>query len=474
MPGKRMRLVALLLCAVGATAGFPAMAAPHGSGQPARQAPKLVALFAASKSGTGVRIDKDLVVIAVPAANGDPVSLSAPASTAEHHSKVGKTVSAPIRGTVLASDADGFVLARMPAAGLDAAGLPIATISRADAKFGDSATIASPSGNQVSATLESSRRLFILPRSKIQVSGTQPASGGALFNGCDQLVGMLAGSGKPATHAEATTLATIQNLIDKAAVKVTVASKACDTPGDGLGRLSNRFAADSQSARAQAAAADTAIRDLKQQLASGRFGQGGKSGAEARLATLTTESDKARAAAGRSDAAVERIKTYRRWHDRSRVIAVLLLVLAVALAGAAVVLLRRNRGRVRDREESIAILTKKRNDVDQLLNARPWRDVVLQGDSGILKISAVQLSEGGTGAVIGRSEASADVTFSPADISRRHAKLFVRDNMLWVVDLGSVGGTSINGRRVDSEAPVSLSTGDEVQLASHRFKVRIL
>jgi len=250
-------------------------------------------------------------------------------------------------------------------------------------------------------------------------------------------------------------------------VKVTPEAKTCDAPGDGLTLMSDRLATDAQSARARATALDTQIAAL------GTPPAAGKATTANRIAALQKEASAARAAAARSDEAVDRIKTYRTRHDRGRVIAVLLVVVAIAFIAAAIVLWRRNRIRLRDREESIAILTQKTSEADRALEGRPWRDVVLKGESGILKIGAAQLADGGKGAVIGRSENSADVTFSPADISRQHARMFVREGTLWIVDLGSVGGTTVNNRKVGGESPVSLGNDDIVQLASHHFKVRI-
>jgi len=52
-------------------------------------------------------------------------------------------------------------------------------------------------------------------------------------------------------------------------------------------------------------------------------------------------------------------------------------------------------------------------------------------------------------------------------ISRHHARLTIRDGRLWLEDLGSTNGTSVNGRRL--RRPVALAPGDRVAFASLVF-----
>ena len=46
-------------------------------------------------------------------------------------------------------------------------------------------------------------------------------------------------------------------------------------------------------------------------------------------------------------------------------------------------------------------------------------------------------------------------------LSRRHARIFEQDGVVYIADLGSLNGTTVNGVSVDS-TPVRLQRGDEI------------
>ena len=63
--------------------------------------------------------------------------------------------------------------------------------------------------------------------------------------------------------------------------------------------------------------------------------------------------------------------------------------------------------------------------------------------------------------VIGR-DVNVDVVINTAEVSRRHARLYLDGGAYVVEDLGSTNGTFVNGQRL--AAPASLRTGDIIML----------
>ncbi|MEQ1066692.1 FHA domain-containing protein [Acinetobacter sp. XH1741] len=70
--------------------------------------------------------------------------------------------------------------------------------------------------------------------------------------------------------------------------------------------------------------------------------------------------------------------------------------------------------------------------------------------------------------LVGRHQ-DADLLLQAAEISRRHAALLLKDQMLWVQDLNSSNGTFVNDIRIEQEK--QLHDGDIVQFASYKFSV---
>lgn len=81
----------------------------------------------------------------------------------------------------------------------------------------------------------------------------------------------------------------------------------------------------------------------------------------------------------------------------------------------------------------------------------------LQGETPGRKVvlTAAELS-------IGRDDSSNLVLSQPA-ISRQHARIFQRDNIWYIIDLGSANGTHVNGTPVHN-SPIQLRSGDIIQM----------
>ncbi|WHI53035.1 FHA domain-containing protein [Microbulbifer sp. MLAF003] len=69
--------------------------------------------------------------------------------------------------------------------------------------------------------------------------------------------------------------------------------------------------------------------------------------------------------------------------------------------------------------------------------------------------------------VIGRSD-ECDIAFSLSHLSRRHARLEVREGLLFVVDLGSANGTYVNNRRITE---CRVRRGDDLRFDTLSFSV---
>jgi pSer/pThr/pTyr-binding forkhead associated (FHA) protein len=56
-------------------------------------------------------------------------------------------------------------------------------------------------------------------------------------------------------------------------------------------------------------------------------------------------------------------------------------------------------------------------------------------------------------------------------VSRIHARLYMQDKHLYIVDLHSTNGTYVAGKRLEADTPTSLSNGAEVLLGSLMIQV---
>ncbi len=110
--------------------------------------------------------------------------------------------------------------------------------------------------------------------------------------------------------------------------------------------------------------------------------------------------------------------------------------------------------------------------------ARPKVEYVLDGrdEEGIrylLRIAGDQLQDG-EGIVIGRNPEESPYVINHADVSRKHARMRVMRDRVFIEDLGSTNGTSVNGQTIDDKGPVSVESGDQIIIGSVVMKLRVL
>ncbi len=91
----------------------------------------------------------------------------------------------------------------------------------------------------------------------------------------------------------------------------------------------------------------------------------------------------------------------------------------------------------------------------------------------LLRISGDQLVNP-EGVIIGRNPEDSPYIINHADVSRRHARIRVMKNRVFIEDLGSTNGTSVNGQSIEDRGPVSVDNGDQIIIGSVVMKLRVL
>jgi len=104
-------------------------------------------------------------------------------------------------------------------------------------------------------------------------------------------------------------------------------------------------------------------------------------------------------------------------------------------------------------------------------------DCVLEGEDGegkrhLLKLHRSVLGET-SGVVIGRNPRDATYVVENEGVSREHIRLYVKEDALYVEDLGSANGTRIHGIDVSPGQPATLKDGDTVDIGPVTFSVSL-
>jgi hypothetical protein len=106
---------------------------------------------------------------------------------------------------------------------------------------------------------------------------------------------------------------------------------------------------------------------------------------------------------------------------------------------------------------------------DEVTEASPLEDFGMEGPALVVRSGGGRAGEHfvpqGERTTIGRSP-DCDIFLDDVTVSRRHAVLVRRDGAFVIEDQGSLNGTFVNRRRIDS---AELTDGDELQIGKYRL-----
>ena len=91
----------------------------------------------------------------------------------------------------------------------------------------------------------------------------------------------------------------------------------------------------------------------------------------------------------------------------------------------------------------------------------------------LLRISGDQLGKD-DGVVIGRNPKDSPYIINHSDVSRKHARIKLLKDRIFIEDLGSTNGTSVNGQAIEEKGPVTVNNGDQIIIGSVVMKLRVL
>jgi hypothetical protein len=92
-----------------------------------------------------------------------------------------------------------------------------------------------------------------------------------------------------------------------------------------------------------------------------------------------------------------------------------------------------------------------------------WR---IDGRTHDGKAVSIEIDNDNDRVVVGRSRRLADVVVEDSSLSRRHARLRLRDHRLEIEDLNSNNGVYLNKRRIEKVEPIPISAGDTLRLGN--------
>lgn len=90
------------------------------------------------------------------------------------------------------------------------------------------------------------------------------------------------------------------------------------------------------------------------------------------------------------------------------------------------------------------------------------------------RVSGSSLLKAPRGLVVGRQPQSSDILINHPEISRAHLRISLKEGVVYVEDLGSTNGSSVNMAPLMPNTPISLRSGDALAMGKITFQVRFL
>ncbi|MEM0986475.1 MAG: FHA domain-containing protein [Pseudomonadota bacterium] len=133
--------------------------------------------------------------------------------------------------------------------------------------------------------------------------------------------------------------------------------------------------------------------------------------------------------------------------------------------------------RARRLRSDLAAVKDEKRDIEEAKAAAEarWHDCVLESEQGFtVKLPGSKLLKAHGGVTVGRSRSEADVVIDRDDVSRRHARFEVVNEIVELTDLGSTNKTRVNGGALDHGAPRRLYEGDRISFGTNEFSFKIV
>ncbi|MEO1322538.1 MAG: FHA domain-containing protein [Pseudomonadota bacterium] len=133
--------------------------------------------------------------------------------------------------------------------------------------------------------------------------------------------------------------------------------------------------------------------------------------------------------------------------------------------------------RSRRLRKNLAAVEDEKRDIEEAKAAAEasWHDCILENDQGLTtKLPGGKLVKSRGGVTIGRSREDADAVIDRDDVSRRHARFEVENDVVRLTDLGSTNKTRVNGGVLDQGVSRQIYEGDRIEFGVNAFTFKIV